>query len=323
MSDRVAKILELAETHRAPIVTEEVRGAFNALFREADGTDFERLAARAPQLTSAPGAGLLAAWLGAMVEGGADPAPMIPPLVETFLGFSAQLKAADEQESGDADPVLQFGLQELGRALVSMIAACDPARAELSHRVDLREALERISHISNGAMWLEALMAQESGELLVLHVESGEGALVRYRNIANAFHLFTLLQHELAGRVPGARPADPALIEAARGGEYSDKNDQAVWHFGLGSTPAPDIVASVWGEGPPSAVPMIDGVRVLLLWPMILGSRSWSGSFFGPALQQSPPSLEVLRGLSEEEAAQWRARLGLGAPETKPWWRPW
>lgn len=50
---------------------------------------------------------------------------------------------------------------------------------------------------------------------------------------------------------------------------------------------------------------------MLLLWPPLLGSRSWDSGFFGPALEALPPDVIVEEELSPEACQRWFATLGL------------
>lgn len=70
---------------------------------------------------------------------------------------------------------------------------------------------------------------------------------------------------------------------------------------------------SLWAEWSVGDIPEIDGRRVLVLWPPILGGRHWGASFFGPALEAAPPRVTVERELGKDEAAAWLSRLGIAA----------
>lgn len=304
-----------------------------------------------PRLASAPGAGFVALWIGGTVEDGWDPKPSLQPLLQTFLKWSALLDMEEEEEEDEAaDPdaappseplwrtliryrspqvlaspepetddaafsetelLIVSGLNNVARAIVSHLVRVPDARQELAALDDLEIELARIDYFCDGALWIGETLRRESDELLVFHVMSNTAVLVRYWNISNTFVLFTLLQHEFAGLVPGARPARNDIIATLYGEDTTDTDDDAIWHFGQPTSPQPRFHASVWGEGPPSDIETIDGVRVLLLWPMILSSRTWNTSFFMPHIEQAPPSLEIVRTLGDQEVDVWRRRIGL------------
>jgi hypothetical protein len=135
--------------------------------------------------------------------------------------------------------------------------------------------------------------------------------VVRYSNITNCFHLFTLLQGALAGVMPDAQEVNADLLDMARGKSHGKGHDHAWWHYGQASSATPHLGSSVWGEAGPDSIGSVDGQQVLLLWPPILQSRGWDASFFTPILEQSPPSLEVIKVLSAADADAWWQRLGL------------
>jgi len=69
-------------------------------------------------------------------------------------------------------------------------------------------------------------------------------------------------------------------------------------------------------------IPKIEGQQVLVLWPMILGSRSWDAGFFGPHLHGTPPAVTVDAEFTDEQLQDWWSKLKLPAP-AKPWWKFW
>lgn len=112
-------------------------------------------------------------------------------------------------------------------------------------------------------------------------------------------------------RLPGGREPDPALIDAAMGGEHTDRSDAAWWHYQDHTAPERHVMSSLWAECSVSDMPEIEGVRVLVLWPPILGARHWGASFFGPALAAAPPEVVIERELEPAEVEAWFARIGI------------
>ena len=283
------------------------------------------VAAMLSKLNSPTGAGVLATWLGARVEGGNEPEPTCAPVLETFLRWSRSI----ETVSGDAgeddpepDPRTIDGLEYLGSALVTHLAHSRDQSGQIHVSDELRAEVERIEHLSNGATWVLQLLNQTSGDLVVLIVDQRLGFVVRYENLSNCFHLFTLLQGALAKVKPNGCQLSKEKLAIARGEIKSGQgSDQAWWHYGQPTSPEPNIVASVWGEMSPDQFIALEGTRVMLLWPPLLGQRSWSIGFFSPILDVALPRVTLTKELTPDEVAQWWTKLDL--PQPRPWWRFW
>jgi hypothetical protein len=114
-----------------------------------------------------------------------------------------------------------------------------------------------------------------------------------------------LLQDALANKLPTENKADSAIVEIAQGHYSAPGNDVAWWHYGDPRSNTPNIVASIWGEGPVSQILPINGERVMLLWPPILAGRSWESSFFGPPLEAMPPSVVIQEELRLDTCEAW------------------
>jgi hypothetical protein len=332
--EHIAALIAASSAASQPEVTEAFRATSNGAAGAGvldDAESLSVLAEAVPQLPHAPGAGLLAFWLGGAVESGAAPELLIPPLLQAYRTWTATVRVAAPLDGDDSldevapypiEPALDFGLRHLTPPLVVCLARSAATRRALSDDANFRSELQSINHIS--ATWLETLLDMESGELVVDHVESGKGAVIGYRNIANAFHLFTLLQHSLAGIVPGARAADPGLLASALGESDARSSDDACWHYGRGDVPTASIEASIWGERTLREIPQINGSRVVLLWPPILSGRSWDSGFFHPRIDAARAEIGSARSLTSAEATHWRLRLGLPLPRSVVGWRwPW
>lgn len=296
--------------------TPELVDALNSI---ADLPKAERDAVRSellrvfPQLTSPSGAGMLAIWFGAGVEKGADPLAGIVPLLDTMLRWSREFVTADGDDGEDPEPDenLAAGMQMLGQGMVAHLSRSPEKIAEIQQREQVIDELARVEHLSVGVTWVLELLRQRSGKLVVLHGTQVIGFRVAYNNISNCFHLFTLVQGALAGKMPGSRTASAQTLAVACGEQELEAHDDAWWHYGQASVPQPDIGGMVFGEAEPSAIESIDGEQVLILWPPIMASRSWDGGFFGPILHACPPGVELLATLSDAEVAHWRKRLKL------------
>ncbi len=268
-----------------------------------------------PDLDEPIGAGMLAVWLGAVVEDGAEPAETTPPLLDAMLRWVARIETAGDDDGPDPEPdsAIVSGVQLLGQALVAHIARSPTLRAEIGERADVIEALERVEHLAVGAAWLGHLLAQRSGTLIVMHAVEPVAVRLRYDNIAHNFHLFTLLQAALADVMPGAGTPDPAIVAAAHGEPTGEGGDEAWWHYGQPTVPAPELSATVWGEMAPDGIATVDGEQVLLLWPPLMASRAWDVGFFGYRLDASLPRVHSVERLDDDAARAWRRRLSLPA----------
>lgn len=267
-----AALKNAANRQCGPEPSPDLRRALNAFATLTKGERQAAMTAVADmlaELTSPTGAGVLALWLGAAVEGGRDPELSCRPIVETFLRWSRTVETApepggdDEDFEDDPEPDEETiaGLQKLGQSLVAHLSRASGLRKWLAETGEIYREFERVEHLSYGATWVIQLLRQRSGELVVLNVAQKKGVLARYENIANCFHLFTLLQGALIGVMPDARDTPEKLLSFARGNPTNEDvgSDSAWWHFGQGNVAEPDIAASIWGEGGPDEISRIDG----------------------------------------------------------------
>lgn len=269
------------------------------------------------QIASPTGAGLVAVWLGALVERGADPQRALPALVAAFRSRLAAFAAGD----GAGTAALADGLEWLAQALVAHLVRCPDACERLRGDAALVDALAAVEYESLGAAWVLQVLRQDSGTLLVLHGRELAGARVDYANIANCFHLFTLLQAALQDVMPGARRAAADVVAGAVDQAGERVTDTAWWHFGPATEPAPGPGAMIPGEAPPRAIPEVDGERIILLWPPLPEARSWDSGFFWPLIEARRPSVTLRERLDSDEVLQWRRRLGLPPPRRR--WQFW
>ena len=302
----------------------EILNGVAQLRRDERTTVFQLVCDMLPEVSSATGAGIIAIWLGGSVEQGRDPQPFCRPVLVSFLKWSHRIDTAntdddeDEREREEDSEVLA-GLRLLGTALVAVLSRMPEQEMATLPLAELGTEAERVEPVSIGAAWVLQLLRQRSGELIVLVVERRKGCLVRYENLANCFHLFTLLQGALADMKPRSASLSQRAVAVARGDEAANAEDSAWWHYGQPYAAAANVAASVWGEGSPAEIAAIDGTQVILLWPAILGSRTWSSDFFHPVLHASLPKLELVRSLEASEVDAWWKRLGL--PERRGWWK--
>ena len=272
-----------------------------------------------PKLNSPTGAGFICAWLGAGVEAGVPAERSCAAIVETFLRWSRTIQ--DEAGDDEANQETLAGLRHMASSVVSHLSHLAEDRKSDLEIKQLQEETERILHVSDGAMWVNHLLRQQSGELIALIADQRRGYHLRYENIASSFHLFTLLQDALAAEKPKGAELERMAVAVAKGQSHAACSDRAWWHYGQPSSTEPDMAASVWGEGPPGDIGRVDGRQVMILWPPVLGSRSWDAGFLTPFLQAAPPKVDVVTQLGPEETREWWTKVGIAEP--KPWWKIW
>lgn len=275
--------------------------------------------------------GVVAVIVGACVERGADPLRTAPGLfdglratLEDALEFCARWadgggdKVPEPDESGYPPPdiVAITGVQP-AEAWWSLPQWQMAALAHLNHkaarlRLDgerRREALAllaRLSQASDGDAFkglAYALRVLDDEPLVALHRESGTGYVLRMSGIGDTFQLHTLLADALAGggHVPGHAPSaqEVAVCRDAPG---------QVLTTGTFNLVAPDG-SWIWNEGDPSDIPVVGGVRLLVLDPPPY-PRSWPAGRFFPGM---PGDLVLERQLTPQEAAGWFAHVAPAA----------
>lgn len=247
--------------------------------------------------------------LGSAVESGADPTPVGRALFEAFDRASARV--VDTSASKAERDAVTDALPRLAQGVVAHLARMQSLREELATDGALLDRLTERAFENPSVRWVREAIERVSGPLVVLHPLSGKGAKLRIENVSNCFHLFSLVQCAIEEQLPGGRAARKVVVQCARGEIEAQTDDQAWWHYGDPRSPKPDVAASIWGEAAVRTIPEIDGARVLLLWPALLGSRTWDSGFFGPFLDAMPANVVFERALTDDEAREWTARLGL------------
>lgn len=298
-----------------------------------------RLAALLPQCPPFPRAHV-AMMVGACVERGADPVAcadhVLAGLREALTGAlllagrweatgGGELPDPQQDEPGKAhdrieDPAVldewnahravagwwTLELWEMAAlAVYSHAAVRSSARASGVSAV-LLELADRYAGVSRELKCLAyAAKALDDEPLLVLHRPTGTGYLLRMDGLTDNFQLHTLLADALigGGHLPGTAP-HPEIVALSRTEELSP--DQRPTAYGAFNLLAPDG-SWIWNEGTPSDIPVVDGVRTLVLDPQPY-ERSWTAGRF---IQQIPGDLRLERVLAPQEAA---ARLAAAAP---------
>ncbi|MYR94344.1 MULTISPECIES: hypothetical protein [unclassified Streptomyces] len=283
-----------------------------------------RLAAVLEQVPPGPRA-VVAVLVGACVERGADPercAPGVRAGLRAALEGAAAFAEAWAATGGGAFPVPDAG--EPGEEIVGRTgfdAAVGwwtlrqwemAAVALLNHRAvragvgggDREELLRLLATVeeASGQQFRSlgyALQVLDDEPLVALHRTSGTGYALRFFGIGDNFQLHTLLADALigGGHVAGYAPSPQ---EAAVCRETPGQVDTA----GSFDLTAPDG-APIWNEGNPAEIPVVDGVRLLVLDEPSY-RRSWPAGRFFPGMRGD---VILERALEPEEAERWFAHV--------------
>ncbi|WP_299530693.1 hypothetical protein [uncultured Streptomyces sp.] len=284
-----------------------------------------RLAAVLPDVPPGPRA-VVAVLVGGCVERGADAARCAPGV---FAGLREALAAAEEfaakraagggdfaaafpapdGDGPDGESVAVAGeeaalgwwtLPDWERACVALLN--DPGvRAALPDKGELLERVGRLEAESGHAFpfLTHALRVLDDEPLVVLHRPSRTGYALRMSGLGDTFQLHTLLADALVGgghldgRVPS--PQEAAVCRDKQG---------EVPTVGAFNLVAPD---GSWlgNEGTPQDIPVVDGVRLLVLDPPPY-ERTWPAGRLLPGMRGE---LVLERPLEPEEADRWFAHV--------------
>jgi hypothetical protein len=257
-----------------------------------------RLAALLPEVPPGP-RGTIAVIVGACVERGADAAGCAPHVFEGLAGTLAGVQEFCERwaatgggdfpdPEGEPDPGLFDRVGPEAALSWLTLPQWEMASVAMLNRASVRTALGadqrtrlftalRAAEEASGHDFkclAYALLVLDDEPLVVLHRPTGTGYAMRMSGIGDNFQLHTLLADVLVGggHVPGRAPsAQEAAVCRDQPGQVDTTGS-----FNL-VTPAGDWV---WNEGTPSDIPVVDGVRLLVLDPPPY-ERSWpAGRFF-------------------------------------------
>jgi hypothetical protein len=300
---------------------------FQEMYRHFQDAGEQEVVQAAPRLAALlrevpPGPrGTMAVIVGACVERGADAVACAPYVfdglaealagVERFCERWAQTGGGEypDPEGGEPDPGLfervgpepalsWLTLPQWEMASVAMLnhaavrTALDADRRAHLFRA-LRSAEEASGHDFKCLAY--ALLVLDDEPLVVLHRPTGTGYALRMSGIGDNFQLHTLLADVLVGggHVPGRAPSaqEAAVCRTAPGQVPTTGSFNLV-------TPGGEWV---WNEGTPSDIPVVDGVRLLVLDPPPY-ERGWPAGRFFPRMTGD---LLLERVLSAEETARW------------------
>ncbi|MES5817806.1 hypothetical protein [Streptomyces sp. RG80] len=309
--------------------------AFQEMHQSLGEAGAQEIAEAAPRLAALladvpPGPrGIVAVVVGACVERGADPGPCAPYVFVELAEALAEVGEFCErwQETGGGD----FPDPEDGEAHAALFDRVGPEAAlawlslpqwemacvaMLNHpgvrtALDgsLRARLVRAVGVVEEASGHQfkclkyGLLVLDDEPLVVLHRPTGTGYRMRMSGIGDNFQLHTLLADALVGggHVPGRAPSaqEVAVCRDAPGQVHTTGS------FNL-MTPGGEWV---WNEGTPADIPVVDGVRLLVLDPPAY-ERSWPSGRFFPGMTGDLVLERVL------DAAETRYWLGGCVPAT-------
>lgn len=307
--------------------------------REASGafimraiTDTAILSEGADALTALPphGASWLAVVLASAIEQNGQAVLTTPAVVALFRSWCLQLPDIEDDDAAIPDltseeTTILSAMPFLCQSLVSHLSRTPDIRGELSADASLFERLTQLEPYTYAITWVRELLCRKSGSLLLLHPSTRTGFRIRFENVGNCFHLFSLIQHVLGSELPGGRTPNPAIAAAAQGKTQAEVTDSAWWHYGNSLSPKPEVMASIWGELSVLSIPD----QIIILWPPLLGSRGWDSNFFGPQLDAAPPMIELVAKLSHDDCVSRLQSIGIQLQppsekhKTGPWWKLW
>ncbi len=279
-----------------------------------------KIAARAARELSRlppPGAAVLANMLGTIVEKGGAVERSGPAVWELYLAWLPQIHRgfAGRKELSPRQRQLLDAFQLLGQSAVSHLAGMPQERALAAGNKALMAQLAELQDYTPGAAWVRQVLLSRSDDLLVLHLPSRQVFRLRYENIVNCFHLFTLIQAAFGERLPGGHTPNRFIIDMARCVTVAEEgNDEPWWRY---QTVRPDEpgLADISGEASVETISRIDGRQVILLSPVVEGAALWDTSFFTPQLFAMPANVVLEEALTPSEAEEWFAKAGVPAAE--------
>ncbi|MBT2492752.1 hypothetical protein J7E96_30435 [Streptomyces sp. ISL-96] len=281
-----------------------------------------RLSALLGEVPPGPRAAV-AVMTGACVERGADPLACAPAVFASALDAFEQaavfcdrwaaagrgelpghegegLEEADFERIG-FEPVMAWqALPQFEMACVAMLNS-PRVRRELPGREELPAAVARVAELSGEPFkcLAYALAVLDDEPVVALNRATGAGFALRVSGIGDNFQLHTLLADALIGRglVEGEAPSAEAVACC---------RDRAGMVPTTGSFDFVGVDGElIWNEGRPADIPVVDGVRLVVLDPPTY-RRNWPAGRFFPGMTGE---LVYDHALAPEESAALLARV--------------
>ncbi|MGG6894029.1 hypothetical protein [Rhizobium sp. BR 315] len=282
-----------------------------------------KIAARAARELSRlppPGAAILANMLGTIVEKGGAVERSGVAVWELYMSWLPQIHRgfAGRKELSPRQRQLLDAFQLLGQSAVSHLSAMPQERKLAAGNKELMAQLAELQDYTPGAAWVRHVLLSRSDALLVLHLPSRQGFRLRYDNVVNCFHLFTLIQAAFGETLPGGHAPNRFIVDMARCVTVAEEGyDEPWWRY---ETVQPDRsgLAEISGEASVETIARIDGRQVILLSAPIEGAALWDTSFFTPQLFAMPANVVLEETLTAQEVEEWLAKVGVqtGSQET-------
>ncbi|MFD9611939.1 hypothetical protein ACFWWS_21500 [Streptomyces sp. NPDC059083] len=266
---------------------------------------------------------VVAVVIGACVERGAEPTACAPGVLaaareafESAAVFCERWAAAgrgplpdpEADGLGEADverigfePVMAWqSVAQFEMACVAMLNSAS-VRRSTPGRTELRDAVTRLRTLTDDPFkcLAYALDVLDDEPFVAIDRATGAGFALRGTGIGDNFQLHTLLADVLigGGHLPGEAPsAEAAAMCRNMPGQTS-------------TTGSFDLVGAdgewIWNEGCPADVPVVDGVRLVVLDPPSY-RRNWPAGRFFPGMTAD---LVLERALPAEETAALLAQV--------------
>lgn len=344
MPDRAAVLTALAEYANKPATSRDVRAEPGDTFSRPPLTtlmqfvqsldskaELDALLEDVAKLIAAPDpfrGATIALSCGTMVEMGGAPGKVFPHLLaESPRHLALAVKARELELSPsalfDANPEAARaagGLRYFLLCVMTVICRNAEFRQALRANASIVEAIEELRPGYGEADFVAQVLGFTDGlEIVVLAPNECKGFRVRLEAVASCAHLFSLLQAELiAGGHLEGEPTDPEVLAVARGESAPTQAlpDHARFHFatwgGLntdGGMAGVDFASWIGVEASPADIPPFDGAPVVLVGPMVLGSRSWDSNFFANVHDALRSRAEIVAVLPSEEVSAWLDRI--------------
>ncbi|MBP3953989.1 hypothetical protein J8F10_01575 [Gemmata sp. G18] len=340
MPDRAAVLNALTEYAQKPATTHDVRAEpaetfggppFSTLmqFTQTLGSRTELnalLAAIAPLVRAAdPFRGsTIALNCGTLVEIGGDPGLVFPHVLAELPRHLALTRRAHEKEAApsalfdaDADAAKSAGgLRYLLLATMTVICRSAEYRQALRADPEIVENIFALQEQYSEANFVAQVLSLTDGlDLFVLAPKERKGFRLALDAVSTNAHLFTLLQGALigGGHLAG-EPVDPEVIAIATGESAHPRllTDHARFHFDIWSGSLEDPMGTLISlpvEETPAAIPRLDGQRIVIVGPPVLGGRGWDSNFFANIHDALKSRAEVVEVLPEAEVTRWLERI--------------
>ncbi|MEV6241528.1 hypothetical protein [Lentzea sp. NPDC051838] len=265
--------MELTEIASAVVRLEP--GAFEKFLEEAQGRSSDELSAAALVLSASDDVQVNCLLGNLLYYVGATPA--LEPLVQRVLD------ALTRGEFEEWEPALLLPMQD----------------EDVRHGLPQRDRL--LSLVPSDSWLFGLLQVVDLETLVVLHPLSGKGFEVTIGGLGDNAQFHTLLGYRLVPAFLEGEPPQQAWVEAASVGPDLEPEGGIQGQFELSDA----FGETIWNEGRPADIPLLDGVRVVVLGtPAYV--RLWNAGRLYPMMT---PMVDVTRELSPDEVASWLAKV--------------